>query len=189
MNNPYRLVDTRQICESGVFQLREDVVEGPRNKRFTFSVAQVKSGSSILPVTGDGYVYLIREYKYAIGRTSTEVASGAMEDGESPLAAAQRELHEELGLMARRWIELGTVDPFTTQLVSPNHQFLALDLDQVRKDPDEAEVIERIKVKLDEALRMVMTNEITHAPSCTLILKAQLWFNTRSETGSISSPS
>ena len=175
MDNPYSLVDTRKVCESGVFQLREDLVEGPGRKRYTFSVAEVKSGSSILPVTSDGYVYLIREYKYAVGRTSTEVASGGMEEGESPLAAAQRELHEELGLVARRWVELGTVDPFTTQLVSPNHQFLALELEQVRKDPDEAEVIERVKVKLDEAIRMVMANEITHAPSCTLILKAQLW--------------
>jgi 8-oxo-dGTP pyrophosphatase MutT (NUDIX family) len=174
MTNPYRLVDTRPICESGVFQLREDLVEGPKEKRFTFSVAEVKSGSSILPVTADGDVYLIREYKYAIGRTSIEVASGAMEEGESPLAAGQRELHEELGLLARRWIELGTVDPFTTQLRSPNHQFLALDLEEVRTDPDEAEVIERMKVKLDEAVGMVMASEITHAPSCTLILKARL---------------
>ncbi|MFL6450862.1 MAG: NUDIX domain-containing protein [Bryobacteraceae bacterium] len=187
MNNPYRLLDSRPICESGVFQLREDLVEGPRAKRFTFSVAEVKSGSSILPVTGDGYVYLIREYKYAIGRPSVEVASGAIEQGESPLAAAQRELHEELGLAARQWVELGTIDPFTTQLVSPNYQFLALDLEQVRKDPDEAEVIQRVKLRLDEAVRMVMANEITHAPSCTLLLKAQIWLMTRAKpTGDIS---
>lgn len=175
MKNPYHLLDTRPICESGVFQLREDLVEGPGKKRFTFSVAEVKSGCSILPITDGGSVYLIREYKYAIGRTSVEVASGAIEEGESPLAAAQRELHEELGLVARRWVELGTIDPFTTQLISPNHQFLAMDLEEVRKDPDEAEVIERVKVKLDEAVRMVMAGEITHAPSCALILKAQLW--------------
>jgi 8-oxo-dGTP pyrophosphatase MutT (NUDIX family) len=175
MDNPYHLLDTRKICESGVFQLREDLVEGPGQKRFTFSVAEVKGGSSTLPVTADGCVFLIREYKYAIGRTSIEVASGAMEEGESPLAAAQRELHEELGLVARRWVDLGRLDPFTTQLISPSHQFLAFELEEVRKDPDEAEVIERVKVKLEEAVRMVMENEITHALSCTLLLKAQLW--------------
>jgi len=179
MNNPYHLLDTRTICESGVFHLREDLVEGPGQKRFTFTVAEIKSGSSILPVTDDGYVYLIREHKYAIGRTSIEVASGAIEEGESTLAAAQRELHEELGLVAHRCLELGTVDPFTTQLTSPNHQFLAFDLEEVRKDPDEAEVIERVKVTLDEAVRMVMANEITHAPSCALILKARLWMDDR----------
>lgn len=175
MENPYHLLDTRKICESGVFRLREDLVEGPGQKRFTFSVAEVKGGSSTLPITADGYVYLIGEYKYAIGRTSIEVASGATEEGESPLATAQRELHEELGLVARRWVELGTLDPFTTQLISPSHQFLAFELEEIRKDPDEAEVIERVKVKLDEAVRMVMDNEITHALSCALILKAQLW--------------
>jgi len=78
-------------------------------------------------------------------------------------------------LVARRWVELGPVDPFTTQLISPNYQFLAFELEEVRKDPDEAEVIERVKVKLEEAVRMVMDNEITHALSCTLILKAQRW--------------
>ena len=86
MNNPYHLLDTRTICESGVFHLREDLVEGPGQKRFTFTVAEIKSGSSILPVTDDGYVYLIREHKYAIGRTSIEVASGAIEEGESELS-------------------------------------------------------------------------------------------------------
>ena len=127
----------------------------------------------------NGYVYLIKENKYAVGRTSIEVASGAMEEGESPLAAAKRDLHDELGLMARGWVELGTVDPFTTQFISPNYHFLACELGQVRNDPDEAEIIERVKLKLDEAVRMVMAGEITHAPSCTLILKAQLWLQKR----------
>jgi 8-oxo-dGTP pyrophosphatase MutT (NUDIX family) len=181
MKNPYHLLDTRTICESGVFHLREDLVEGPGRKRFTFPVVEIKSGSSTLPVTHDGYVYLVKEYKYAIQRTSIEVAGGAMEAGESPLAAAQRELREELGLVARRWIEIGTVDPFTTQLISPNHQFLAFDLEEVPKRPDEAEVIERVKVKLEEAVRRVMASEITHAPSCTLILKAQLWLEKAGE--------
>jgi 8-oxo-dGTP pyrophosphatase MutT (NUDIX family) len=179
MKSPYQLLDTRTVCKSGVFQLREDLVEGPGEKRFTFSVLEIKSGAASLPVTEDGYVYLIKEYKYAIRRTSIEVAGGAIEAGESPLAAAQRELHEELGLAARRWIELGTVDPFTNQVVSPNHQFLAFDLKEVPKDPDEAEVIERVKVKLEDAVRMVMAGEITHAPSCTLILKAKLWLEER----------
>lgn len=184
MDNPYHLLDSRKVCESGVFRLREDLVEGPGQKRFTFSVAEVKGGSSTLPVTPDGHVFLIREYKYAIGRTSIEVASGAIEKDESPVAAAQRELHEELGLVARRWIELGTLDPFTTQLISPSHQFLAFELEEVRKDPDEAEVIERVKVTLEEAVRMVMENEITHALSCALILKAQLWLEKQGKQGS-----
>ena len=179
MENPYHLLASHHICESGVFRIREDVVEGPHQKRFTFSVAEVKPGSSILPITEEGDVFLIREYKYAIGRTSTEVASGGMEEGESPLDAARRELREELGFTAREWVELGSIGPFTTQLVSPNYQFLALGLARVCQEPDEAEVLERVKLNLDEAVQMVMLGGITHAPSCTLVLKAHLWMKER----------
>src|SRR3954464_2124817 len=182
MKNPYQLLDTREIYRNELFRFREDLVEGPNGKRFSFSVAEVKPGSSILPLTDDGYLYLIREYKYAIGRTSTEVAAGAMEEGETPLAGAQRELREELGLTAREWIEFGRIDPFTTQLLSPNYMFLALGIEKTSRDPDEAEVLEMVKVKLDEAVQMVMRGEITHAPSCTLILKAQNWLRANNST-------
>lgn len=76
-------------------------------------------------------------------------------------------------------MELGSIDPFTTQLVSPNYQFLALGLARVCQEPDEAEVLERVKLNLDEAVQMVMLGDITHAPSCTLVLKAHLWMKER----------
>ena len=155
-------------------------MEGPNHKRFRFSVAEVKPGSSILPLTDNGHVYLIREYKYAIKRTSTEVAAGAMEEGETPLSGAQRELREELGLTAREWVDMGRIDPFTTQLLSPNYMFLALGIEKTSREPDETEVLEMVKLKLDEAVQMVMSSEITHGPSCTLILKAQNWLRATS---------
>ena len=180
MKKPYQFLDMREIYANKLFRFREDLVEGPDGKRFSFSVAEVKPGSSILPLTDDGHVYLIREYKYAIKRTSTEVAAGATEEGETPLAGAQRELREELGLQAREWVEMGRLDPFTTQLVSPNYMFLAFGVEEGRRDPDEGEVLETVKIKLDEAVGMVMRSEITHAPSCTLILKAQNWLREKS---------
>jgi ADP-ribose pyrophosphatase len=102
-----------------------------------------------------------------------------MEEGEPPLDAAERELREELGFTAREWVELGSIDPFTTQLVSPNYQFLALGLGRVCQEPDEAEVLERVTLNLNEAVQMVMLGEITHAPSCILLLKAHLWMHNR----------
>lgn len=77
--------------------------------------------------------------------------------------------------MAREWVDFGKIDPFTTQLVSPNYMFLALGIGKTSCEPDEAEVLESVKVMLDEAVQMVMNSKITHVPSCTLILKAQNW--------------
>ncbi len=131
-------------------------MEGPQGKRFSFSVAEVKPGSSILPMTDNRRVYLIREYKYAVRHTSTEVAAGAIEEGETPLAGAQRELQEELGLKAREWIDLGRIDPFTTQLFSPNYMFLALGIEKTSREPDEGEVLETVEMEFDEAVDLVM---------------------------------
>jgi ADP-ribose pyrophosphatase len=179
MNSPYKLVDSKETYRADLFRVRTDTVEGPHDKRFRFSVIEMKPGSSILPLSEDGQVYLIQEFKYAISRTSTEVASGAMERNEKPLAAAQRELREEVGLKASEWIHLGSIDPFTTQLVSPNHMFLALGIEKVPREPDEAEVIKVVKMPFLQAVDMVMRGEITHAPTCVLILKAKEWLAER----------
>jgi 8-oxo-dGTP pyrophosphatase MutT (NUDIX family) len=175
MNNPYRLRETKPIYDSRNFRVREDLVDGPGAKPYTFSVIEMRAGSSVLPMDDDGRVYLVREYKYAVERTTTEVASGGLEQGEAPLDAAKRELREEVGLTAREWVDLGCVDPFTTQLASPNYIFLARGLDHVDREPDEGEVLEITTVPFDQALEMVMSSEITHAASCVVILKTSEW--------------
>ncbi len=106
-------------------------------------------------------------------RETLELISGGIEHGESPLGAAQRELREEGGLEANDWVDLGVVDPFTTAIRSPNHIFLARRLTQVQGRLDEGEILDTVRVPLQEALRMVMSSEITHAASCTLLLKAE----------------
>jgi len=66
----------------------------------------------------------------------------------------------------------GFVDPFTTMLRCPNHMFIARGLTAVEWDPEEAEIIERVRMPLQEAVELVMSGGITHGTSCVLILKA-----------------
>ena len=68
---------------------------------------------------------MTKEFRYAVGQMSLEVVSGGVEEGEEPLAAARRELKEELGIEADEWVELGRVDPFTSMVLSPARLFLA----------------------------------------------------------------
>ncbi|MEW4570105.1 NUDIX hydrolase [Tautonia sp. JC769] len=132
----------------------------------------MKAGVAILPVDDDGTVYLTREFRYAIGRDSIEVAGGGIDEGESPLVAARREAREELGVEASDWSQLGTIDPFTAIVRSPAHLFLARGLSFTSTERDGAEVIETIRIPFDEAIRLVLAGTITHGPSCVLILKA-----------------
>jgi ADP-ribose pyrophosphatase len=172
MTNPVRRVASRQIHEGNLVKLRLDSVVLPRGTEATFEYVEIKNGSSTLALEDNGDVWLVREWKYAVDRPSLEVVSGGIEPGEAPLAAAQRELREEAGLIAEKWTPMSFVDPFTTMLRCPNHLFLAQGLTPVARDPEEAEVMEIIRMPLSEAVQLVMEGGITHGSSCVAILKA-----------------
>jgi hypothetical protein len=86
-------------------------------------------------------------------------------------------LSEEASLIASEWIDMGVVNPFTTIVNSPNHTFLARGLSRTRRAPQaqSGEKIEVVKMPFEEAFRAVLRGGITHAASCVLILKTQLF--------------
>lgn len=175
MENHVRLLSSRWVYQGNIVKLRVDSVVLPRGSAATYEYVEIKPGASVLAMEENHDVWLVREWKYAIERPSLEVVSGGIEPDEDPLVAAQRELREEAGLTAREWISLGHADPFTTMLRCPNHLFLAQGLEVVDREPEEAEIMEVRRVPLTEAVDLVMRSEITHASSCTLILKAAEW--------------
>ena len=61
--------------------------------------------------TVDGRLILERQYRHAIGKVSTEICAGCVEEGESPLEAARRELQEETGYCGGEWTELLCLSP------------------------------------------------------------------------------
>src|SRR5215831_8696618 len=91
-HGPYTVLASEPRYRNRWIALREDRVIRPGGGDGLFGVVEMTSGSSVLAIDADDPVFLVREYKYAIGRDSLEVVSGAMDDGETPLAAAQREL-------------------------------------------------------------------------------------------------
>ena len=175
MENPVRLLSSRQVHEGRLVRLREDRVLLPQGSEALYEFVEIKHGASTLAIEENNDVWLVREWKYALGRPTIEVVSGGLEPGETPEDGARRELREEAGLVASHLIPLGHVDPFTTMLRCPNYLFIARGLTPVPHEREEAEVMELLKVPLPEAVRMVMAGEITHGTSSVLILKAEAW--------------
>ncbi|MBT3405865.1 NUDIX hydrolase [Candidatus Woesearchaeota archaeon] len=150
----------------------EDKVVRPDGNPGIYGTIKMLSGISVLPIDEEGFVYLVKEFRYAVNRYSIEAASGGMEGEDVPEDTAKRELKEELGIEAKEFIDLGLVDPFTSMINSPATLFLAKDLTFSESNLEGTEQIEMVKMKFEEAMNMVMTGEITHSPSCVLILKA-----------------
>jgi ADP-ribose pyrophosphatase len=177
MKGPFEFLSRKTVYDNPWLQVHEDNVIRPSGREGYFGVVHMKPGSTVLAISDNGDAYLVKEYKYAVERESVELMSGGLEDEETPLDAAKRELKEELGLEAREWIDLGVIDPFTSLINSQNYLFLALGVEEGEPDRDETEVLEVLKVPFAEAVNMVMQSQIRHGASCVLILKAQAYLN------------
>ncbi|MHB1561052.1 MAG: NUDIX domain-containing protein [Isosphaeraceae bacterium] len=172
-HGPWIIQSTTEKHRDPFLTVREDRVIRPDGSPGTYATASVKPGVAILPLAEDGTSYLVRQFRYALGAESVEAACGGIDGGESAAAAARRELREELGIEAADWIDLGTIDLDTSNVICKLTLFVARGLTHTDTQREDTEAIESLQVPFDEAVRMAMSGEITHAASCVLILKAK----------------
>jgi ADP-ribose pyrophosphatase len=100
---------------------------------------------AIVAVDSEGRVTLVRQLREATRRHLVELPAGTREEGEEPLATAQRELREECGLTGGRWRELATfwtTPGFCRELM---HLYLAEDVEPGEADADPDEQIELVR--------------------------------------------
>jgi ADP-ribose pyrophosphatase len=177
-NGNWTIKSSQKIYENEFFKVIEDDVIQPDGKDGRYTTICLVRGAAVLPVDDDGFVYLTKQFRYAIERDDLEVVSGAIEE-EEPLAAARREAKEEIGIEAEEWTDLGVIESDTSITNSTAHLFLARKLKFGEPEREGTEDIETVKMKFDEALEKVMTGEITHGQTMVLLLKAQRYLAER----------
>ena len=151
-----------------------DRVSLPDGSEAFREIVEHPGGVGILALEADGTVLLVRQYRYAFGRTLLEIPAGKREPGEEPFVTARRELREETGAVAESWTPLGSL------IASPGcydevlYLYLAQDLHYGATDPDEDEFLAVERMPLDELARLCVDGEITDAKTVCAVLKAKL---------------
>jgi len=173
-HGPWQIVQSHEVYRDPWTVVRKDDVIRPDGQPGTHTVVTIKPGVCVLALDDDQHVYLTEEFHYGVGRTTIEAVSGGSEPDEETLLTAKRELQEELGIEADDWTDLGIVDPFTANVVSPTRLYLARKLTFGDHAPEGTEQIRCLKIPLAEAVQKVIDSHITHGPSCVLILKTAL---------------
>lgn len=171
-NGQWLITQTKTVYKNSWIKVKEDSVFRD-GKKGTFSIVEMKHGVSVLPFDNKGFVYLVKEYKYAVKRETIEAISGGIENNEDKLSAAKRELKEEAGIIAEDWIDLGVIDPFTNVILSPNYMFLAKKLRFSKANPEDTENIKIIKISFKKVVQWVIKNKITHGATVAVILKTK----------------
>ncbi len=173
-HGPWLIHRSHQPYHDPWVQVRRDEVTRPDGLPGSYAVVYLKPGVCVLALDTDNHVVLTKEFHYGVGRTTTEAVSGGIESGDSPEQTAHRELAEELGITAGKLTKLGMTDPFTANVVSPTHLFLAEQLSNGDANPEGTEQIEPVRVPFSQAIAWVLEGQITHAPSCLVILRAAI---------------
>ena len=108
-------------------------------------------------------VAMVRQWRHATGKALLEIPAGTLEPDEKPNETARRELSEEVGLAAARWMtgpRFYTAPGFCTELM---HIYLATGLSEATADGDEDEELEPSWMSLDEALAAIDDGRIVDA--------------------------
>ena len=144
----------------------------PNGREITLDIVHHPGAAAVVPFLAEDEVVLIRQFRHAAGGTILEVPAGKLDAGEFPEHCATRELAEEAGFRAGRIEPLGsiwTTPGFTDEVI---HLFAAFDLAPVASRPEDDEVIEVIRMPLDEALDLVWRGELCDAKSALALIHA-----------------
>lgn len=170
---PWRRVGQGPCADHRILKVRELTVADPRDGReHQRVVLEAPDWVNVIPVTAEGKVVLVRQFRFGTWGNTLEVPGGMVDPGEDPAQAAARELEEETGYRPRRLEALGACHPNPAIQSNRTFSFLALGCEQVHAGrPDSSEDIAVELCDRAEVDHLIRTGQITHA----LVLVAFLY--------------
>jgi ADP-ribose pyrophosphatase len=162
-------ITEKTLLKSRFFKLKEQKIAKGNVERKQ-EIIERKPISMIFPLNENREIYLISQYRTLYDKVILEAVAGHLDDGESSLVAAKRELEEEAGLIAGQWEEILKIETSGSVIRSRAHFFLAREIEQVDAHPEEDEEITVIKMSFSEAIKKIESGEITNGPTITGLL-------------------
>ena len=172
-------ISSEEIFNGVAIHLFKDEILLPNGHTGIREVIRHPGAVCVLPITHDGDVIFVNQFRYALNKVTLEVPAGKLEKGEDPKEATLRELSEETGLTAENIFHMG--DLYTTPALIDEviHMYIATDLTQGEQHLDDDEFVNTLKMPLSKAVDMVMNGEIKDSKTQTIILKADKYFSNK----------
>jgi uncharacterized protein len=166
-----RLESSALVIGSPWRAVLEDRLAGVRG-RTSYTYLAVPRAVFVVPVTDSGEIVLVRQYRHPVRDWTLEVPAGSVEDGETPLTAAERELVEEVGGRAREWRHLTTFYSSSAHLSLRSDAYLATGVVLGTPQPGEDEEVTVVSLPVAEALARARAGELVEGQTALALLLA-----------------
>ena len=162
----------RNVFKGRVLTLNLETVRLPNGRTAELEIAHHPGGAAVVALDAQDRVCLLRQYRHAAGGWISELPAGKLDDGEPGLSCARRELAEEAGMEAGRWVKLGEYLSSPGVVTEVIHLYLARDLASVPAQPEDHEVFEVHWLPLEEAVELAVDGRLRDGKSIVGLLWA-----------------
>jgi ADP-ribose pyrophosphatase len=172
---PPEVLQTNLFCRSRKFSFESNRLRLPNGSEGEWSCIRHPGGALAVPVTAEGKLVLLRQYRFAAAGRLLEFPAGTLELNEAPQDTIKREIEEETGYRAHQWRSLGQfflAPGYSDEII---YAFLAEDLEQLETPPaqDEDEDIETVLMTPQELEQAILDGEPVDAKSISSFVLAR----------------
>jgi len=170
----WKRLRSERLLETPYFALRSDRLRLPGGVvKDPYYVVERPDAAIIFPLTGEGEVVLVRQYRPPLERMELGLPAGLVEEGEKPEAAARRELLEETGYSGDQWEPLGSLASSPSLKDNWAYLFLARGVEaSAPPAPDEHELVEVVRAPVGDLPGLIRSGEIVSSSGVAAIMLA-----------------
>ena len=172
---PFRATGEDVVYQSRLLRVARGRFRAPDGTEFERDVVHHPGWVAVVPLTDDGHVVCVRQYRAAVGQWLLEIPAGICDvDGEEPEVTARRELAEEAGVAAEHVDLVATIHNSPGFADEKGWLFLATGLSEVPVDRQgvEEDHMEVVRVPVSDAARLVAEGGVTDAKTVVGLLLA-----------------
>lgn len=164
--NSWETLQSQEKYNNNWIQVFHEDVINPAGKKGIYGKVHFKNKAiGIVPIDENGYTWLVGQWRYPINEYSWEIPEGGSPIGEDIYLTAARELQEETGIQAKEIKLLKKIHVSNSVTDEVGYLFVAKKLSFGDTEFEDTEDITVKKIHIDEAMKMVLNDEITDSLS------------------------
>src|SRR5580692_10995650 len=176
-----KIISSKELLRTPIFWVTQDHALDPDGFEIKRAIVQHPGSAVVMPVDQKNRVLLVRQYRLPVGKFLWELTAGRVDEGETPLQAARRELAEETGYRAKKFKKIAEFYPSPGFLEEKMTIYLAKELTAGEQTPMEDERIQTAWYSAREIDGLIEAGKILDAKTQIGFLKWKRYFSKTSK--------